>query len=156
MNWEAIGAVGEILGACGVIATLFYLAVQVRVQNREARLAAMHDISTAFRESYTAFNDEGIADIFVRGNKEFKSLSDTEKVRLVATINPLIKVFEEAFFQYNQGRLDDQLWYAMTKQYSFLLSAPSLEEVWKQRRAHYNEAFRDFVDGLEKAKYEIR
>jgi hypothetical protein len=156
MNWEAIGAVGEILGACGVIATLFYLAIQVRVQNKEARLAAMHDISTAFRESYTAFNDGGIADIFIRGNKDFTSLSDTEKIRLFATVNPLIKVFEEAFNQYNQGRLDEQLWHAMTKQYSFLLSAPSLEQVWKQRRTHYNETFREFVDGLEKTKYEIR
>ena len=30
MNWEAIGAVGEVLGAIGVIATLVYLAVQIR------------------------------------------------------------------------------------------------------------------------------
>jgi hypothetical protein len=29
-NWEAIGAVGEILGAAAVVATLVYLAVQVR------------------------------------------------------------------------------------------------------------------------------
>ncbi len=30
MNWEAIGAVGEVLGAIGVIVTLGYLAVQIR------------------------------------------------------------------------------------------------------------------------------
>ena len=30
MNWEAIGAVGEVLGAVGVILTLGYLAVQIR------------------------------------------------------------------------------------------------------------------------------
>ena len=30
MNWEAIGAVGEVLGAIAVIATLAYLAVQIR------------------------------------------------------------------------------------------------------------------------------
>ena len=30
MNWEAIGAVGEILGAAAVVATLAYLAIQVR------------------------------------------------------------------------------------------------------------------------------
>ena len=30
MNWEAIGAVGELLGAAAVVFTLGYLAVQVR------------------------------------------------------------------------------------------------------------------------------
>jgi hypothetical protein len=30
MNWDAIGAVAELLGAIGVIASLVYLAVQIR------------------------------------------------------------------------------------------------------------------------------
>ena len=30
MNWEALGAIGEILGASGVLVTLIYLAFQVR------------------------------------------------------------------------------------------------------------------------------
>jgi hypothetical protein len=34
MNWDAIGAVAELLGAIGVIASLVYLATQIR-QSRE-------------------------------------------------------------------------------------------------------------------------
>ena len=30
MNWEAIGAIGEVLGAAAVVVTLGYLAVQIR------------------------------------------------------------------------------------------------------------------------------
>ena len=30
MNWDAIGAVGEIVGALAVVVTLIYLAVQTR------------------------------------------------------------------------------------------------------------------------------
>ncbi len=30
MNWDAIGAIGEVLSALAVLATLLYLAVQVR------------------------------------------------------------------------------------------------------------------------------
>ena len=40
MNWDAIGAIGEIIGAIAVVATLFYLAVQVRETRKEAKLAA--------------------------------------------------------------------------------------------------------------------
>ena len=30
MNWEAIGAIGEVVGAAAVVVTLGYLAVQIR------------------------------------------------------------------------------------------------------------------------------
>ena len=32
MNWEALGALGEIVGAVAVLGTLYYLAAQIRTQ----------------------------------------------------------------------------------------------------------------------------
>ena len=37
MNWEAIGAIGEVVGAAGVIATLLYLTSQIRQSTRSER-----------------------------------------------------------------------------------------------------------------------
>ena len=60
MNWEAIGAIGEIVGAIAVILTLVYLASQVRYaknatldQNRLTRSSAIREIllSTAANDS---------------------------------------------------------------------------------------------------------
>ena len=33
MNWDAIGAIGELVGAAAVVGTLFYLAIQIRLSN---------------------------------------------------------------------------------------------------------------------------
>lgn len=33
MNWEAIGAVGEVVGAIAVLVTIFYFAIQIRQNN---------------------------------------------------------------------------------------------------------------------------
>lgn len=33
MNWNAIGSIGETIGAVGVLATLVYLSLQIRSQN---------------------------------------------------------------------------------------------------------------------------
>lgn len=44
MNWEAIGASGEVVGAIAVILTLLYLAIQIRQNTRavdETRKAAV-------------------------------------------------------------------------------------------------------------------
>jgi hypothetical protein len=45
LNWEAVGAVGEMLAAATVVATLFYLARQVKHATAVARSAARQAIS---------------------------------------------------------------------------------------------------------------
>ena len=45
MNWEAIGAVGEILGAAGVIITLIYLASQIRQNTRATRSQSVQSLA---------------------------------------------------------------------------------------------------------------
>ena len=54
MNWDAIGAVGELLGASAVLVTLIYLAVQIR-QNTSAAATATYE------STMTGFNDINIA-----------------------------------------------------------------------------------------------
>ena len=44
MNWDAIGAVGEVLGALAVVLTLAYLAIQIRQNTAIAKMAAMQNI----------------------------------------------------------------------------------------------------------------
>ena len=50
MNWEAIGAVAEILGAAGVILTLLYLATQIRESRRATQSVVIWEKAKAVRE----------------------------------------------------------------------------------------------------------
>ncbi len=43
MNWDALGAIGEIVGATAVVISVIYLAVQIRKQTVESRLSATRD-----------------------------------------------------------------------------------------------------------------
>jgi len=49
VNWNAIGAIGEVVGAAGVIASLVYLAVQIRQNSAVARLALHENYITGVR-----------------------------------------------------------------------------------------------------------
>ena len=50
MNWEAIGAVAEIMGSLAVIATLFYLALQVRHARDQIRTSVRESRNASLRE----------------------------------------------------------------------------------------------------------
>jgi hypothetical protein len=49
MNWDAIGAIGQVLGSVAVFITLGYLAVQVRHQRQENRRALSQGRAEAAR-----------------------------------------------------------------------------------------------------------
>ena len=46
MNWEMISAIGQMLGAVGVLISIVYLAAQIRNQNKESQRAAMNALTT--------------------------------------------------------------------------------------------------------------
>ena len=58
MNWDAAGAIGEIIGALAVLATLLYLASQIRQTNEISRFGTAKDIFYKI----DSLNDRLIAD----------------------------------------------------------------------------------------------
>ena len=50
MNWEAMGATGEIVGAIAVVVTLLYLATQIRRSNELSRFNAAKEIMNQFND----------------------------------------------------------------------------------------------------------
>jgi hypothetical protein len=77
MNWDAIDAIGQIVGATGVIASLLYLSVQVRVDAKATRAAAVHGQLEAFRGFLHMVAADGeLSAIYLRGIRDFGSLRD--------------------------------------------------------------------------------
>ena len=64
MNWDAIGAVGEMLGAIAVFVTLGYLAVQVKRARPEARRALRQGRTEAVRNVMALQNAEDMTRIW--------------------------------------------------------------------------------------------
>lgn len=156
MNWEAIGAIGEIIGALAVVISLAYLAIQIRAQNKESRLAAVHEILVGFRESMRSFSSGDLTEIFVKANNDFDSLSDSEALKLYSGVLPMIRLWEEAYIQNDKGRLENQYWEGINCQYSSYLDLPAFARVWKLRGKHFDKNFQNFVNSSTKSEYLFR
>ncbi|MGR8950445.1 MAG: hypothetical protein ACU84Q_20570 [Gammaproteobacteria bacterium] len=82
MNWDAVGAIGEVLGALVVIATLLYLARQVTLQGA----AASSDAMASWLSDYNSlvlqmFRDRDSSEIIRRGLTDFHELDGTDQMR---------------------------------------------------------------------------
>ena len=82
MNWDAIGAVGEIIGAIAVVASLIYLASQIKNQNSIALRDSRSVISNRWNEIAVAKLEDGEVAALVNKLKTYSAiLTDEERVR---------------------------------------------------------------------------
>lgn len=67
MNWDAISAVGESLGAISVLITLIYLSTQIRQANRVSRFSTSRDIMAQFNDQFRLYaTDKSIRDVLLK------------------------------------------------------------------------------------------
>ena len=81
MNWDAIGAVGEIVGASAVVLSLAYLAVQIRLQNRESRASTVTHLTEQWNSATLAVAQNGeLAKVWTAGLRG-EALPEDERAR---------------------------------------------------------------------------
>ena len=75
MNWDAIGAIGEIIGAIAVVVTLAYLAIQVRHAKETAQRTLHQNKIESLREmTMTVLSSESLSGTLTK----FYALDDAE------------------------------------------------------------------------------
>ena len=80
MNWTAVGAVAELLGVIGVIASLLYLARQMRSTAAQNRLAAVQAVLTRLSAFMGDFAQNAqLNSVWVRGLGGMARLRDQEE-----------------------------------------------------------------------------
>ena len=82
MNWEAVAAISELVGAVGVIASLVYLAIQIGRSARSTNTAAFQDSVRWSQDLGSAVAQDGeLAHLLVAGSQNYEELSADDRLR---------------------------------------------------------------------------
>jgi len=77
MNWEAVGAIGEVFGALVVVGTLLYLALQIRQNSNLAKADYYNKAQMGFSSFRSMVNAH--PQVFLKMSK-LESLSEEEEI----------------------------------------------------------------------------
>jgi hypothetical protein len=150
VNWEAIGAIGEILGAAGVIITLGYLALQLRRSNKQARAATLQT---------TLDSEIALMSVLVENTGTWHRVVGgeplgTEEETRTATIlyNMVLTEGENRYHQFESGFLDIQSWEGRVASLRPILLLP-IYEMWRQTPGALNHSA-DYLNFLEDLRQE--
>lgn len=146
MNWEAIGAISELIGAIAVVVTLIYLAIQIRQNTRAIRLDTGHDITEEYRDIFAlmAVNKE-LATLVHKAAADFESITGTDKVQYYALNSNFLRAVENAYIQWSENALDRRHWSGMKRMLTDYAQLPAFREYWPNRQHWFSQDFQDFM-----------
>jgi len=117
MNWNAIGAIAESIGALGVMISLVYLAMQIRQSG-----STVEQNTVALRSS------------------TYQSIVDA-----VANYNCFIYCFSAAQYHFESGLLPKEEWYGFRNLLVAVFQAPGANAAWDRLRPLFPPRFQELI-----------
>ena len=147
MNWDALGAAAEIVGALGVLASLIYLAIQIRQNTTWLRQQAFQLSTNEVRQWAMQFSSSAdSAEIFLRGQRDQGSLDQTERFRFTMMIFEICSVW--ATYQEHSDEDLLGLQDSAEKTISLWIEQGWFRDWWGSNEFMFSVAFKRFVKGL--------
>ena len=146
MNWDAIGAVAELVGAIGVIASLVYLAAQIRQGAKAQRAATLQAVSESITQAGEELARDERVGLFLRGMNEFSSLNGEERFRVHLVLVGLFRRFENLVLQEELGLVDSEIAAAFLKPVHAMASLPGVRDWWSEWRGTFSPRFASYVE----------
>jgi hypothetical protein len=151
MKWEAINAVAQSIGAIGVVASLWYLAIQVHRSTRVAKLTAQDAAASALRDVTKQFSENAeLGRIWRIGLEDINALPPDDRARFYHVAFQFLKAMETIHFHFVYGLMDEHVWRGWRNLYQHYLACPGVEHYWSLRHDLFSDRFQAFVNTLEK------
>jgi hypothetical protein len=148
MNWEAIGAVGELLGSVLVLLTLVYLAVQTRSINRQTKAETLYTFVAAMADInlHIAQNPQ-TASVWRRGLDDVNSLSEDERMQFFMYMGQYANFWSVMHKLQTDGTLPEDQWLIVRNDLLSILGSVGGLYFWAHGgREAFDQEFVTYVD----------
>lgn len=124
MTIQDLGAIGEIVGAVAVVATLIYLSIQLKQYNRGLRSSTFHTTMHEYNQINISQLDPALAGLLDKGMPEPESLTQLEKYQFGWIMRIYVNIWENMYQQYLEGACPESYWRPYALQAKAALGSP--------------------------------
>ena len=147
MNWEAAGAIGEIIGALAVFLTLIYLALQIRHNTKAVQASAVDaSISKVTSVRQSMYENAEVAGIYVKGIANPDDLDEESLTRFRLIMHNIFMAISNIYSQTSIAGLSASMWESQLVILTRLVTTPGGRWFWKEYQLEFDETFREQVE----------
>ena len=155
MNWDAIGAVGEVVGAAGVVISLIYLATQIRSSTKFTKLSTVSESMNSFIEyGHGMSGNRELTEITLKGMVDPTSLNAVESTMFTHHVSAMTMMWFKTYLQFVGGLIDEDFWRTCERDMAGYFKSEGVQIVWGQISSTFTPEFVALVDSLRSTEVE--
>lgn len=154
MNWDAISAIGESIGAIAVVISLIYLAVQIRQNTRQIKSNIAATELSAFERNIQSGNrmreffllNPTLLELYGRGCKSYGELSGLEKLKFGMMVRNLFSEVQGAYVRQQSVYHDPSGNDSLAKLVDENIAPPGVQQFLQEVEPDWRPEFKQFVN----------
>lgn len=141
MDWDAIGAIAEVLGAIAVIASLIYLSIQIRASTSQSRAQLFQQVtSEQARVSDAVTNEENYA-VWLKMYRG-ERLEDDELSKALFITHRFVQAYHAIDIGHENGLIDDSFYRDAKEQVNNMIGGKNAKlTLYYLRKNHPNTMY---------------
>jgi len=129
---DNLGNFGDFIGGIGVVATLIYLAIQIRQNTTALKTASRQDVTNGFRDWNRLVIDTKNMDAFTAGIRRYPNVLQAQMWTFSTMLNDQCHHLESAFALYEAGTLDDETYGTYLGFFCSTVATPGGKAWWEE------------------------
>ena len=147
MTIEDLGNLGDLIAAIATVATLLYLAQQIRRSSKSVEGSSVQAILELEITTYAL--KAQYANVYRRGCANILDLDDDERVIFEQLVSSEMSLFNSAFIQVQNDLMDDNATFDRDWK-RFYLKQSGFQAMWSEIRTAYPDEFCQHLDDVQK------
>jgi len=149
MTLSELANIGELLGGIAVVASLVYLAVQIRQNTRTVRGSTLHQNTDLWISVFLRLVEPSIARAYVAGMTASPDISPLHYTQFFFICRAMFIGYENQYYQVRQGVLDPETYQAYQRSISAqFLAFRGFRIWWQQSRSVFSPSFVKHIDEM--------
>lgn len=110
MNWDAVGALGEVVGSVAIIISIAYLSIQIRSNSKIALATSERELMNEWKElQATMARDPELIELFLKGLADYDDLILSEQARFGAICEQFVVYHLNAMRMHQKGLFETEM-----------------------------------------------
>ena len=149
MNWDAVGAVGEVVGAVAVVTTLVYLSIQIRQNTKSERASALDASITNFSAiRQSTYGNPEVSALYLKGSESPATLNEEEAFRYRLLMHNIFLSFWHIFTQCRYADLHGEVWEVQKPSIMRVVCRPGGKWFWENHKVEFEASFREEIENI--------
>ena len=143
MRWR------ELVAALGVIVSLAFVGLQIRQSTAVARGQVRQELASLNQDFLSLMTDEDLSRIWIRAweSEEELELEREEELRASMLMNMTLRRFENVFFQFSEGLIDESALGSYGLQRTSVFGSTRFRRLWMNVRPGFDAEFVAYFEG---------